>query len=72
MLEKIWYELSPVVYMAISCFVMLYTKGLGIVFASLLLTVSLLIGVMRFQFRLTPNVGAKARKSKSSYTKNRV
>jgi large-conductance mechanosensitive channel len=72
MLEKIWYELSPIIYSAASCFVIFYTNFVGAVFAFLLLGVSLLIGVMRIQFRSTPKVAARARKSKATYSNYRV
>jgi uncharacterized membrane protein HdeD (DUF308 family) len=53
MLEKVWYELSPVIYIVVSCVVIFNSNLAGIFFASLLLSVSLLIGVMRIQSRST-------------------
>ncbi|NOS74500.1 MAG: hypothetical protein HOP36_08185 [Methyloglobulus sp.] len=69
MLEKVWYELSPITYSIVSCLAMFYTNILGIVFASLLLIVSVLIGVMRIQSRTTPKSVTKTRKSKTIYTR---
>jgi Na+-transporting methylmalonyl-CoA/oxaloacetate decarboxylase gamma subunit len=69
MLEKVWYELSPITYSIVSCLAMFYTNILGIVFASLLLIASVLIGVMRIQSRFTHKAVPKARKAKSIYIK---
>lgn len=69
MLEKVWYELSPITYSIVSCLAMFNTNILGIVFASLLLIVSVLIGVMRVQSRTTPKPVTKTRKSKTIYTR---
>ncbi|WP_394752497.1 hypothetical protein [Crenothrix sp.] len=66
MLEKVWYELSPVIYIVVSCVVMFNGNLFAIFFAALLLSVSLLIGVMRIQSRSTPRV-TKARQSKRPY-----
>ena len=65
MLEKVWYEISPIAYSIMSCIAMFYTNMLGVVFASLLLTVSVLIGVMRIQSRSAPNVLTKGAKTKA-------
>ena len=53
--EKVWYELSPVIYSVVSCFVMLVfnTNHVAAVFAYVLLCLSVLIGAMRIQTRFS-------------------
>jgi hypothetical protein len=58
-MEKAWYELSPIVYLIVSGFVMFSANNLAAFFALLLFLASLLIGVMRLQSRSKPVVSNK-------------
>ncbi|NOS74589.1 MAG: hypothetical protein HOP36_08645 [Methyloglobulus sp.] len=66
MLEKVWYEVSPIAYSILSIFVLLYSNILGVVFAFILLSVSVFIGVMRFQYRSKPKLMVKGSRSAST------
>lgn len=59
MFEKAWYEISPVIYLIVSCVIIVNTNHTAAFFASLLLIMSLLIGFMRFQFRTNPTIKRK-------------
>lgn len=72
MLEKVWYELSPMIYLAASVIVMIYTNHLAAFFGVLLLLTSALIGIMRYQARIALKTKAKVINSRNKYRKSRI
>lgn len=72
MLEKVWYELSPIIFVVASCFVVVYSNFWGVFFALILLSVSVLIGVMRIQSRSRPKVRVKTRNTAAKSIKRRI
>ena len=61
MLEKAWYELSPLAYSSLSVIILFSANFLARLFALILLLASLLIVVMRMQYRSTPKALLKRR-----------
>ncbi len=56
MLEKVWYEISPLVYSIVSIYVFWGENKQAIIFSVVLFLVTVLIVVMRVQYRLTPKI----------------
>lgn len=57
MLENVWYEVSPMIYSIVSVYVFVFGENrMAIFFSLLLFIVTLLIVVMRIQYRSTPKV----------------
>lgn len=65
MLEKAWYELSPIAYSIVSVYFLFGENKLAAVFGFVLFAVTMLIVVMRFQYRTTAKVAIKPKKSTS-------
>jgi|GEM_PF-1167996 len=64
MFEKAWYELSPVVYLAVSIFSWFAENRLATLCGLLLFALTLLVVLMRFQYRFATR--ALIRKNVSS------
>jgi TRAP-type uncharacterized transport system fused permease subunit len=53
MLQKAWYEMSPIIYLIVSIYFLFGENKLAAFCGFVLLIVTLLVVVMRFQYRST-------------------
>jgi hypothetical protein len=67
MIEKAWYELSPMIYFVTSGLIIFYSNALAAFFAILLFLASVLIGMMRFQSRSKSGFSGKNKKLQRPY-----